>query len=1255
MRLQGNKFRRAQLAAVLVICMVMTLLEPCALTSKVQAAASSLRKYTLELNNTSLLYFCNETASEGPVTFEYTVEEMTSSGVGTGFGGGFVATTDPNQNYPYGTNGSYQIGSLSGFMTAGTTYQVTLKTGDDGIITYSGNASGLSSDGSPTSTASTYFGIYVQMALTGKITELCCYDADGNDLGVQLANGDASLTEQDDEQDGQETKSAPKKYNLELNNTSLLYLCNKQASSTPVTIEYTVSGSISVSEAQTGWGGGIASTTEPNQKYPYGTKGSVKLGSWNTGLADNTTYQITMWADSDGMIAYSGNLSAITYSESKGSTEATYFGIYVQPALTGKITNISCYDADGNDLGVQVANGDNATLTEQEDKEAPKKYNLELNNTSLLYLCNKQASSTPVTIEYTVSGSISVSEAQTGWGGGIASTTEPNQKYPYETKGSVKLGSWNTGLADNTTYQITIWADSNGMIAYSGNLSAITYSESKGSTEATYFGIYVQPALTGKITNISCYDADGNDLGVQVANGDNATLTEQEAPKKYTIETNNASLLYFCNETASEGPVTFEYTVEAMESSAIGTGFGGGVVATTDPKKLYPYTTNGSYQIGDLVKVMTAGTTYQVTLAKGSDGIITYSGDISGLSSDKSPTSTESTYFGIYLQPALKGKITNISCYDANGNDLGVQLGSGATLTENQKSDPDPEPEPEPDPDPDVDPDCESHTVELDNTSLLYMCNATASKGPVTIEYTVGEMTSQDVSTGYGGGVVATTEPKQMYPYLTNGSYQIGDLVKVMTAGTTYKVTMETGSDGIITYSGTITGLSSGGSPASTKSNYFGIYVQPALTGTLTNVRCYDADGKDLGIQIANGDNVKLDGVPVDHGTDPEPEPEPEPVEQKTPEELGYEKVVLKDFALSDGTYTKSKIYNGLYQGESLNRKYLDVDVTCDPTEKGISDGSFITFAGNEESGWLGVRIVRQEGQFLVWATNPTYQDDKVSIPYSQVGLKEGAASYNMKVGAQLSGDNVIVDFWINDVRAGRMTFQNNAGQHFGKYLGIYANDVDITLSTPGSSASGNTETLPDFQTITLGNFGIADGTYVNTYVEGGYGLRLDKKILSVDVEYGTPGGQLRYGGTESGWSGLSFRTRSGNMYLECFGYVDDEIQMVTDQYVFNSIGAGVQLEGSSYNLKISTEYVDSDGDGKKDDVKLGVWFNDKLYENTYIYLQDYVQHLGHHLLVYSPTTIEYIKVSSAKGVDTGVDYPYFGFTKNWKQELGVK
>ena len=89
--------------------------------------------------------------------------------------------------------------------------------------------------------------------------------------------------------------------------------------------------------------------------------------------------------------------------------------------------------------------------------------------------------------------------------------------------------------------------------------------------------------------------------------------------------------------------------------------------------------------------------------------------------------------------------------------------------------------------------------------------------------------------------------------------------------------------------------------------------------------------------------------------------------------------------------------------------------------------------------------------------------------------------------------------------------------------------------------------------------------------------------------------------------------------------------------------------------MKLSTEIVDSDGDGKKDDVKLGVWFNNVLYNNKYIELKDYAQYLGSRMSVFVRGDGGFVKLKSDSSVYTGVDFALFGFTRNWDAELGER
>lgn len=61
-----------------------------------------------------------------------------------------------------------------------------------------------------------------------------------------------------------------------------------------------------------------------------------------------------------------------------------------------------------------------------------------------------------------------------------------------------------------------------------------------------------------------------------------------------------------------------------------------------------------------------------------------------------------------------------------------------------------------------------------------------------------------------------------------------------------------------------------------------------------------------------------------------------------------------------------------------------------------------------------------------------------------------------------------------------------------------------------------------------------------------------------------------------------------------------------------NLTGLGnASLSDMTFILWYTTELVDFDGDGNEDDLKLGVWFNGKLYDNMYFYVQNCPNYTG--------------------------------------------
>lgn len=155
-------------------------------------------------------------------------------------------------------------------------------------------------------------------------------------------------------------------------------------------------------------------------------------------------------------------------------------------------------------------------------------------------------------------------------------------------------------------------------------------------------------------------------------------------------------------------------------------------------------------------------------------------------------------------------------------------------------------------------------------------------------------------------------------------------------------------------------------------------------------------------------------------------------------------------------------------------------------------------------------------------------------------------------------------------------------------------------------------ETLPaDLEELHFIDFGFNKEEYTRGTYKGEYGgTTLDNTVISGKVTF-TPKGDthILFGGTKPmGGFGLSaiVPNKSTEWVLRLYDTNVDKKGVKFQPYFFYSDVAGTQVVGQEIDLKVSIQYVDNDGDGQKNDVKVGMWFNDKLYDNKYIYLKDY-------------------------------------------------
>ena len=155
-------------------------------------------------------------------------------------------------------------------------------------------------------------------------------------------------------------------------------------------------------------------------------------------------------------------------------------------------------------------------------------------------------------------------------------------------------------------------------------------------------------------------------------------------------------------------------------------------------------------------------------------------------------------------------------------------------------------------------------------------------------------------------------------------------------------------------------------------------------------------------------------------------------------------------------------------------------------------------------------------------------------------------------------------------------------------------------------------ETMPEgLEELHFIDFGIENGEYAKGTYKGEYGgSTLDNTVVSGKVTF-TPKGDTHIligGKAAMGGFGISalVPNKSDEWVLRLYDTNVDKKGWKFDPIYFYSDVAGIPLVGKEIDLKVSIQYVDNDGDGTKNDVKVGMWFNDKLYENKYIYLKDY-------------------------------------------------
>ena len=324
-----------------------------------------------------------------------------------------------------------------------------------------------------------------------------------------------------------------------------------------------------------------------------------------------------------------------------------------------------------------------------------------------------------------------------------------------------------------------------------------------------------------------------------------------------------------------------------------------------------------------------------------------------------------------------------------------------------------------------------------------------------------------------------------------------------------------------------------------------------------------------------------------------------------------------------------------------------------DSLDKTVFDGMIDFPAGSDTFGnyyfggkenWYGFAILREgtDGLKLYYNCKETghFHNNNGDTGTTAMANTQIAVFYPDKAGAQLRGNpdlrfSLSVEY-INetethtDLKVGvffdgklyngkYLTVKDVAKNELAKNLAFYVqNDAQYTIRSVGKVCFAE-RTPADRTNITLMDAGVMD--VHNNAFAGNFELNtLDGTLFSTMIKYGADGSRLHlgFGDPDLNFGGISFRLSGNNLAVSNEYAGSDKTgygvlkTMPFSLVLLNPKTAGIDtFKDTEFLLQVSINFVDHDGGGKNDDIKLGVFINELLYNNMYFYIDNEAQNLG--------------------------------------------
>lgn len=355
--------------------------------------------------------------------------------------------------------------------------------------------------------------------------------------------------------------------------------------------------------------------------------------------------------------------------------------------------------------------------------------------------------------------------------------------------------------------------------------------------------------------------------------------------KEYGIVLNDAGNLFVSNDKAVNGEigskVFLTYTVEEVTKN---TAFQNGVIAAENNEAAYPYNdkdsdgnlkSKGSLRcVNNKSLLFDEGYTYVFRFERTAKG---FEYECARLKDDEAVSvefgNTHGAedgnfkYFGFWIgakqEEGVKATLTHVRCYDENGNDLGIHFNGSSGMEQGKMNSL-----------------LNAHFTVNHNYSLnleeqhsIAISNKYAARTDVVyMEYEVGQVTKDET---YQEGIIATNFPQVSYPHSNSAggllqykSYDKGSgATPLLKPGAKYFVCFaknDTGFDGIVqcTLNGVTDTFAFAGKAGTYDPDYkyfslwFGESDKSLVSCEIRNMKIYDSEGNNLGVQINKKDVV---------------------------------------------------------------------------------------------------------------------------------------------------------------------------------------------------------------------------------------------------------------------------------------------------------------------------------------------------------------------------------------------------------------